>query len=271
MMDLYLELSSIFPHLSIPAIDFLPKDIQDCFKQDNMWYPIHDNQLDLLPDHKADNVFMSGWPNDLKKVKNFVEEMQREFRFCEPIQKRSEQFLSDIRTLHMRKLSLAVENLDDIVPIGMHARRTDYNWHVWWVYNGVLVTEEYFKTAMKEFREKLREEGKVAVFIVSSDDLPWCVKHFSEFEDVYFVDQAKVDETWNEFERAVLDLAILSNCEHSIISYGTFGMWTGLLAGGKTIMAEGWSETRYELLPQLPRNWTLINDPCLDDKLNNVC
>ncbi len=33
------------------------------------------------------------------------------------------------------------------------------------------------------------------------------------------------------------DLALLAACNHTILSYGTFGMWGALLAGGRLIMS----------------------------------
>ena len=33
-----------------------------------------------------------------------------------------------------------------------------------------------------------------------------------------------------------MDLAILSQVNHSILTYGIFGMWGALLSGGETIM-----------------------------------
>ena len=32
------------------------------------------------------------------------------------------------------------------------------------------------------------------------------------------------------------DLALLAACNHSIISYGTFGMWAAILAGGEVLL-----------------------------------
>ena len=32
------------------------------------------------------------------------------------------------------------------------------------------------------------------------------------------------------------DLALLAACNHSIISYGTFGMWAAILAGGEVCL-----------------------------------
>ena len=40
-----------------------------------------------------------------------------------------------------------------------------------------------------------------------------------------------------------LDLAILSMCNHSVVDYGTFGLWAALLAGGRIILPTGYSKT----------------------------
>ena len=34
------------------------------------------------------------------------------------------------------------------------------------------------------------------------------------------------------------DLAILSICNHTILDYGTFGLWAGLLAGGRHVLLQ---------------------------------
>ena len=40
------------------------------------------------------------------------------------------------------------------------------------------------------------------------------------------------------------DLAVLSLCNHTIVDYGTFGLWAGLLAGGKIVLPAGYSAMR---------------------------
>ena len=37
---------------------------------------------------------------------------------------------------------------------------------------------------------------------------------------------------------------MLSKCNHSIIDYGTFGMWGALLSGGEIVVPGGYSERR---------------------------
>ena len=43
-----------------------------------------------------------------------------------------------------------------------------------------------------------------------------------------------------------VDLAVLALCNHTIMDYGTFGLWGGLLAGGNIIAPTGY--TRGEAL-----------------------
>ena len=55
--------------------------------------------------------------------------------------------------------------------VGVHVRRTDY---IQWVekrYRGHPVDQNFFEHCMKEFRRKL---GPDTLFLVTSDDIPWC-------------------------------------------------------------------------------------------------
>ena len=38
-----------------------------------------------------------------------------------------------------------------------------------------------------------------------------------------------------------MDLAVLASCNHSIVDYGTFGLWAGLLAGGQIFLPQGYA------------------------------
>ena len=89
-------------------------------------------------------------------------------------------------------------------------------------------------------------------------------------QDVFFI--------WREvnyIDSPVLDLATLGHCNHSILSYGTFGAWSALLAGGKAIAATGFTrDGRGDHIEaeNLPANWTLMQDPCIDAKsLTVIC
>ena len=55
--------------------------------------------------------------------------------------------------------------------VGVHVRRTDY---IQWVenrYRGHPVDQNFFHHCMEEYRRKL---GQDTLFLVTSDDIPWC-------------------------------------------------------------------------------------------------
>ena len=54
-----------------------------------------------------------------------------------------------------------------------------------------------------------------------------------------------------------VDLAVLSLAQHTIMDYGTFGLWAGLLAGGAILAPRGYTE-HPALSPDLVW-WTAAN------------
>merc|ERR1712038_1953193 len=116
----------------------------------------------------------------------------------------------------------------------------------------------------KSFLQQKMLNSKM-VFIVASDDHKWCQEMFANQNDVRMT---------NFDNSAELDLAILSQCDHSIISFGTFGFWTAYLRTkpGKVIVADGYAP-EYHILTNhikstLPE-WTTLDDPCFS-KLSNL-
>jgi galactoside 2-L-fucosyltransferase 1/2 len=92
-----------------------------------------------------------------------------------------------------------------------------------------LVGPAYFQAALQLMRTVLVKP----VFLVVTDDMPWARKHITG-EDVFYSESA----TSQAARDAVgTDMAILAACNHTIITYGTFGLWGALLAGGATVMS----------------------------------
>ena len=105
-------------------------------------------------------------------------------------------------------------------------------------------TKKYFYGAMDYFRE----EHENVIFLYVSDDMEWGKKnlknkekdlffigtiltanfHFS-FKQLEFAGKGDVDS-----EEAVgQDLALLTSCNHTVVTWGTFSMWVATLAGGE--------------------------------------
>jgi len=141
----------------------------------------------------------------------------------------------------------------DAVYIGVHIRRTDMLFDPKYTVADV----EYFRRAVHFVTRVF--SGRQLVFVVCTDDVFWSKQNFPdtvsrEINHVTLVfdgdgnhsnDSGVANRTAANETRAVVvfsvrhgteeDLAILSSCNHTIMTVGTYGWWAGYLAGGITI------------------------------------
>ena len=77
-----------------------------------------------------------------------------------------------------------------------------------------------------------------ALFIIVSDDLTWAKEHINR-DDVAFAgnfETAPYPYSFLESKDIGEDLCLLVACNHTIMSFGTFGLWGALLAGGQVVL-----------------------------------
>lgn len=76
---------------------------------------------------------------------------------------------------------------------------------------------EYYTFAMDYMRRKFKRNVK---FYVASDNVQWCkMQNFFESDDVVILNSTS----------AILDMAVLIECDHIVLSIGTFGWWSAWL------------------------------------------
>ena len=172
-------------------------------------------------------------------------------------------FQPEFQTTAQIQLVEALKALPHASPtfVGVHNRRTDFKSHLKG-YGVDLVGPDYFKSALQVFRRTLQNP----IFIVVSDDIPWARRHISG-SDVFFPEphqhhstMAKTKADRDTFDVGA-DLALLAACNHSIVTYGTFGLWGALLSGGVTIMS-----TQAVVLRDLVEKADLKNFVFIDEK-----
>lgn len=104
--------------------------------------------------------------------------------------------------------------------IGIHIRRTD----VLQLDYLQEATTDYLLKAMKHFQA---EFGFNVRFLIVSDDVAWCQQQaIFEHSDI-------VDNNTND---PILDLAIMSHCDHVILSVGSFGWWGAWLGMAEDVV-----------------------------------
>ncbi|XP_013398035.1 galactoside 2-alpha-L-fucosyltransferase 3-like [Lingula anatina] len=118
------------------------------------------------------------------------------------------------------------DSLKGDIFVSIHVRRTDFM-----DYPDLInvATVDYFNRAMNLFREKYFS----VKFVVASDDKPWSRANLtSDRGDIYFTDDNATK---------CQDIAVLSHCNHSILSAGsTFGWFGAYRSLGHAIYYKGW-------------------------------
>ncbi|CAH1797176.1 unnamed protein product [Owenia fusiformis] len=127
-----------------------------------------------------------------------------------------------------------------VTLIGIHIRRTDMadteslNPNKGYV----VAPKHYFQKAMEYFRTKF----KYVHFIVCSDDIFWAQINIRSSSATFSIGHSPGE-----------DLAILSHCDHIIMSTGSFSWWAGWLSGGEVIYYAGWPRPNSELAQRFER------------------
>ncbi|CAG0887765.1 unnamed protein product [Darwinula stevensoni] len=163
---------------------------------------------------RDNDIFLPGFPNYSKLHHKFRREWMPDFRFDSKLVQRTESFFP----------SLSVTYGGDSTFIGIHVRRTDQIAYNKEKHEAGTVSAGYYKRAMEHFGLIFSK----VVFVLASDDLKWSrenVENVDENMPIVFVEGKDRD----------FDFTVLSHCNHSIVSVGTFGFFAAYFSGGLVI------------------------------------
>ncbi|XP_049776015.1 galactoside alpha-(1,2)-fucosyltransferase 2-like [Schistocerca cancellata] len=156
-------------------------------------------------------------------------EVRRHFRYQPRLRKYADNKLRSLR----RSVVKANPDVKEVVFAGVHVRRTDYADQLQLLYNtDQQADERYYGRAALWLQSTVVPPGGELVLVVASDDPDWV-------QDVLLPHLRGLglrhsflagDGMLEEPER---DLVLLSACNHSIFAYGTFGLWSALMTGGR--------------------------------------
>jgi galactoside 2-L-fucosyltransferase 1/2 len=216
------ELEKIFLNLPIPPLSYLAY----CPLQE---YPVAVTKDKL--DHSNGNIILPNYVQLPTYIAPLLTEIRQIFQFKERIRDESQK--------HLHSASGGMKN---ITYVGVHVRRTDYIGYLKRKYNASPAKPDYFLRQMNVFRNKY----KAVMFVVVSDDPKWCERELRGDDVVVMKTKSPVQ-----------DLAIMAACNHSIIDYGTYGVWGAILSGGDTFVYNLTTGGALALASLLP-NWYIM-------------
>ncbi|XP_063597384.1 galactoside alpha-(1,2)-fucosyltransferase 2-like [Penaeus indicus] len=170
---------------------------------------------------------MTDYAFEIQLFKVYKEELKREFTFSDKMQSEVRNYLQGVVRKYERQPrsdNATSPSLTTAPPVfvGFHIRRTDYVKHAKKMFGAKLPEEKYFKRALNYYRKRFPNK---VVFIAASDDMVFIQSRLKSEKDVYYAPGKSPS----------FDMALLSSCNHSIVTMGSFGFWTGYLAGGEVV------------------------------------
>jgi galactoside 2-L-fucosyltransferase 1/2 len=232
-LDLFNNLTEVF---RIKLSNTVTKREVDRVRSITKRYTVCEFFPDLRRPNSIQYLELDGYWQTYKNFIEYADEIKKQFVFTTKIIRTAVKFFA----FHLKKRSFshevrylytALENTskDDIQTVlkavitasdatwvGIHIRRTDI------MMQKVEASPAYIYAAM----DFLRTRYSRTLFVIGSDDKRYCVENFGNLPDVIL--------TSPSFSPAE-DLAILSICQHTIVTAGTFGWWAAFLAGGETL------------------------------------
>ena len=213
------ELEKIFRNLPVPPLSYLAY----CPLQEHL-VVVTEDQVD----HSNGNILLRNYIQLPTYIAPLLSEIRKIFKFKERIIDESQ-----------RLLHIVSRGMKNITYVGVHVRRTEYIGYLKRKFKASLVKPDYFLRQMNVFRNKYKR----VMFVVVSDDPKWCERELRG-------DDAVVMKTNSPAQ----DLAIMAACNHSIIDYGTYGVWGAILSGGDTFVYNLTNSGAFVLASLLP-NW----------------
>ena len=163
-------------------------------------------------------VLLSGYFQSWKYFHRIAAYVKRQFTFRTHISRKARAALDSAERNHNLKGKTYTR-------IGIHIRRGDMASKISLRRGYTVANKEYIRDSMSKMRS-IFNQSKALLFIVCTDDYTWAKKNVHG-SDVEFM-QCRIKDPYR-------DLAILSMCNATIITTGTFGWWAAWLAGGPVI------------------------------------
>lgn len=158
-------------------------------------------------------TYLQSW----KYFESVKDRIKNVFRFRDPVASLASEVMVNLREKYEQN------GWRHLTFVGVHIRRGDIlTYEGFRNYGYTTATAQYIVDAMDVFVSNFSN----VVFIVCSNDMVWS-------KNITMKSNYNVE--FMEGNTAKVDMAILSSCDHVIMTVGTFGWWAAYLAGGKTI------------------------------------
>ncbi|XP_073914008.1 galactoside alpha-(1,2)-fucosyltransferase 1 isoform X2 [Castor canadensis] len=173
---------------------------------------------------------LTGFPCSWTFFHHLREQIRSEFTLHDHLREEAQQVL--------RRLSLGGTGGRPRTFVGVHVRRGDYLQVMPQRWKGVVGDRAYLQQAMDWFRAHHDDP----IFVITSNGMQWCRENIdTSHGDVVFAGNGLESTPGRDF-------ALLTQCNHTVMTIGTYGFWAAYLAGGDTVYLANFTQPDSEFL-----------------------
>ncbi|XP_041362148.1 galactoside alpha-(1,2)-fucosyltransferase 2-like [Gigantopelta aegis] len=174
---------------------------------------------DLLNLKASENCRVGHYLQSWKYFVSVVPQIKKQFTFKREVFDKALEIITKFKTDFLKKHSgINVKPIgENITFVGVHVRRGNIANKHFIDFGCMVAPKEYIDKAIMYFINNFTD----VLFLVCSDNMTWITANVNQSNVVY--------ERGNSPE---VDMSVLSQYNHTIITVGTFGWWAGFIAGG---------------------------------------
>ena len=171
------------------------------------------------------HLLMHDYEQDVRRAFTFRD------HFIHGADKRIARFTKKLKDKHK-----ILKKAKEIAYVGIHIRLRDAKRDIVVPFGLPDLTISKYLSAMSMVIDKIETKRRKVIFLVITDDpLQVQEKLMPRVRNKFFVKQAGTGHVNNRISIG-LDLAMMSRCNYTILSYGTFSFWSGFLGGSPKIL-----------------------------------
>ena len=185
------------------------------------------------PEVRKKSIVLAGFFQSWKYTRGVESRLRQQLRFLKRLRRATADFF---------RQSVPSSWKGGFIRVGVHVRRADVLSDHLVRYGYSTPGAGYFRNAMRYFVDRYDR----VQFVVCGEDAAWNKEHVVETSFNGSTIET-VDVIYSVGRSAAEDFAILSHCDHVIMSTGTYGWWAAWLANGTTVYYEKWPMPKTKL------------------------
>jgi len=189
----------------------------------------------LIYRNDNESLLLKGFFQSWKYVTPIAHQLRQQLRFRREIVEFVAEFMS--------KSVPPGWHMVTFVRVGIHVRRGDFLTARARLRGFTVASELYLQRAMRYFVQRFSR----VQFIVASNDIQWCQKHVK-------FNNSNVNLTFSTGHSNGQDLALLANCDHVVMTTGTYSWWAAWFAHGNTVYYSNYPKRGSWLSTQMRNN-----------------